>query len=84
MTPHVPLSRVRETEVVLTHLGLRREFTQAPGIVSTEDEVHYVRDLLAATERTGSSYGPWHQMSNGHFDAATFPAKSQMTAEKLS
>src|SRR5205085_7050747 len=30
-----------------------------------------------------ATHGPWHEMSNGHSDAATFPPKRQMTAEKI-
>src|SRR5262252_7883513 len=30
-----------------------------------------------------ATHGPWHEMSNGHSDAATFPPKEQMTVEKI-
>src|SRR5262249_59913436 len=34
-------------------------------------------------DRPATSYGPWHEMSHGLSNAATFPPKRQMTEEKI-
>src|SRR5260370_7971336 len=34
-------------------------------------------------DRPATSYGPWHEMSYGLSNAATFPPKRQMTEEKI-
>src|SRR5215472_12399778 len=34
-------------------------------------------------DRPATSYGPWHEMSYGLSNAATFPPKRQTTAEKI-
>src|SRR5436309_13361109 len=34
-------------------------------------------------DRPATSYGPWHEMSHGLSNAATFPPKRQITEEKI-
>jgi predicted esterase len=46
--PHVPLERVKETEVVLSRMGARVELRSYPGMPHTvnEDELDACRELL--------------------------------------
>ena len=41
------------------------------------------RGRPALSRSAGYSYGPWHEMSYGLSNAATFPPKRQMTEEKI-
>src|SRR5690606_3302893 len=53
--PHIPLARVRETTAVLRRLGadVTKRIYPGMGHLINEDEIGFVKDLLAALAGTG-------------------------------
>src|SRR5258706_10834430 len=54
----------------------------APSSSGSEVTFHHWQSAVPPS-LSEATHGPWHEMSNGHSDAATFPPKRQMTAEKI-